>query len=259
LEGVKLLGLLDQPHLNFSVLTPNMQGFEKAKAANVHQVAVFTAASNEFTKKNINCTIKESMDRFVPVLEAAKASEISVRGYVSCVLGCPFQGNIDRKVVAQVSKDLYDLGCSELSLGDTIGVGNPLQAQLMIESVIKAGVPMKSIAVHYHDTYGQALANILASLELGISIVDSAVSGLGGCPYADGASGNVATEDVLYMLDGMGIHTGVSMEKLLEVSEFVSQIFPGKVCVSKASNALRIKMQKKRNQSKDKLSGKTAV
>lgn len=245
LEGVRTLGLLDRPDMNFSVLTPNMQGFESAKAANVHQVAVFTAASDEFTKKNINCTIKESMERFVPVLEAAKKADIKVRGYVSCVLGCPYKGSISDKVVAEVTRDLYDLGCGEISLGDTIGVGNPLQAQLMIDSILSTGVPMDVLAVHYHDTYGQALANILASLELGISTVDSAVSGLGGCPYANGASGNVATEDVLYMLDGMGIQTGVSMEKLLEASEFVSTLFPGRMSASKASIALRNKLKKK--------------
>jgi hydroxymethylglutaryl-CoA lyase len=235
------------PGVTFSVLTPNLKGFEGAlKYKNVvNQVAVFTAASEAFTKKNINCTIKESLERFAPVVEAAKKEGVEVRGYVSTVLGCPYQGDVDFQQVAQVSKDLYDMGCAEISLGDTIGVGTPGKTKQMLEAVLKA-VPLDKVAVHFHDTYGQALANILASLELGVSVVDSSISGLGGCPYADGASGNVATEDVVYMLQGLGIQTGVSMDKLLEVNEFIGkEMFPGRKTNSKAAAALITKKNKK--------------
>eukprot|EP00475_Leptophrys_vorax_P035722 TRINITY_DN5922_c0_g1_i1.p1 TRINITY_DN5922_c0_g1~~TRINITY_DN5922_c0_g1_i1.p1 ORF type:complete len:345 (-),score=107.45 TRINITY_DN5922_c0_g1_i1:83-1117(-) len=250
LGGLAVLGTF-APVSKFSVLTPNLKGFEGAlkykSAGVVDQVAVFTAASEAFTKKNINCTIKESLERFLPVVEAAKKEGIEVRGYVSTVLGCPYQGDVNAEEVAQVSKDLFDMGCAEISLGDTIGVGTPGKTQRMLEAVLSTGIPVEKCAVHFHDTYGQALANILASLELGISVVDSSISGLGGCPYADGASGNVATEDVVYMLHGLGIETGVSLDNLLDVNEFVGrEMFPGRKTNSKAAAALITKRNKKR-------------
>lgn len=207
--------------VNYPVLVPNMRGMERALELDVKEIAVFTAASESFNKKNINATIEESFERLEPVIKLARENKIDVRGYVSCVLGCPYEGEVDVKIVANVSKRLFDLGCYEVSLGDTIGVGTPLKAKAMIDAV-NHHVPIHRLAVHYHDTRGQALANILASLEMGISVVDSSVAGLGGCPYAKGASGNVATEDVLYMLHGMGIETGIDLDKVLETSLFIS-------------------------------------
>jgi len=226
----------------YSALTPNLKGFEAALAAGANEVAVFTAASEKFTQTNINCSIKESLERFSPVLEAAQNHHIPVRGYVSTVLGCPYQGQVESKTVAQVSKDLLDMGCFEISLGDTIGVGTPGKTLEMLEAV-SSTVPLENIAVHFHDTYGQALANILAALQFGVSILDSSVSGLGGCPYANGASGNVATEDVVYMLEGLGIETGIDMNKLLEVSEMLQDV-RGSPPVSKAGLALLNKNKK---------------
>jgi hydroxymethylglutaryl-CoA lyase len=197
----------------YPVLVPNLRGLEAAIEARAEEIAVFTAASETFSKRNINCTIAESLERLRSVTEAALAHGIKVRGYVSCALGCPYEGEVAETAVASVSKELAEMGCYEISLGDTIGVGTPLKARRMLETVARQ-VPVARLAVHYHDTWGQALANILASLELGISVVDSSVAGLGGCPYAVGATGNVATEDVVYMLNGMGIETGVNLNKV---------------------------------------------
>lgn len=198
----------------YSALTPNLKGFEAARAARVDEVAVFAAASETFSQRNINCSIAESLDRFAPLLEAARAADMPVRGYVSCVLGCPFEGEVAPQAVARVADALFRLGCREVSLGDTLGVGTPGKARRMVEAVAQH-VPVERLAAHFHDTYGQALANLYAVMELGIAVIDSAVAGLGGCPYAPGAAGNVATEDVLYMLDGLGIETGVDLDKLI--------------------------------------------
>ncbi|WP_346838634.1 hydroxymethylglutaryl-CoA lyase [Microbulbifer sp. SAOS-129_SWC] len=205
----------------YSALTPNMKGYERAVTAKADEVAVFGAASEAFTQKNINCSIAESLERFRPLVEQAQRDGIPVRGYVSCVLGCPYEGDIDPLKVAEVSAALYEMGCYEISLGDTIGVGTPEAAKRMIEAVA-VRVPMEKLAVHFHDTYGQALANIYAALQMGVTVVDSAVAGLGGCPYAKGASGNVASEDVLYLLNGLGIETGVDLELLAEAGNFIS-------------------------------------
>ncbi|MBI3898935.1 MAG: hydroxymethylglutaryl-CoA lyase [Gammaproteobacteria bacterium] len=210
-----------RPDVAYPVLVPNMKGFEAAVTAGADEVAVFTAASEAFTQKNINCSIAESLERFRPVLESARGQQIRVRGYVSCVLGCPYQGAIAPSAVADVARQLFEMGCYEISLGDTIGVGTPGKTQAMIEAVDRH-LPVEKLAGHYHDTYGQALVNIYASLEMGVATFDSAVAGLGGCPYADGASGNVATEDVVYMLAGLGIHTGIDIEKLINAGEFIS-------------------------------------
>ncbi|PSF04728.1 hydroxymethylglutaryl-CoA lyase [Marinobacter fuscus] len=217
-----LAGINRKPGVCYSALTPNLKGFEGALAAGANEVAVFGAASESFTKKNINCTIAESLERFVPVVEKARKHGIPVRGYVSTVLGCPYEGEIAPDKVATVAKALYDMGCHEISLGDTIGVGTPLKAKRMLEAVA-AHVPMAKLAAHFHDTYGQALANLYAVLEEGISVIDASVAGLGGCPYANGASGNVASEDVLYLLNGLGISTGVSLEKLVATGHWISQ------------------------------------
>lgn len=213
-SGEVLAQIKRQPGVTYSALTPNLKGFELAVAADANEVAVFGAASEAFSQKNINCSIDESLARFAPVMAAAKAQGIAVRGYVSCVLGCPYQGEVPIADVVRVAKALYAMGCYEISLGDTIGVGTPLQAQRMLAAVA-AEVPMANLALHFHNTYGQALANIAACLPLGVAVIDSAVAGLGGCPYAKGASGNVATEDVLYMLHGMGIDTGVDLTQII--------------------------------------------
>jgi isopropylmalate/homocitrate/citramalate synthase len=205
----------------------------------VDEIAVFAAASESFSQKNINCSIAESIERFRPVAEAARRDGVRIRGYVSCVLGCPYEGEIAPAKVAAVSKALHDLGCEEISLGDTIGVGTPTKAQAMIEAVA-AEMPRERLAVHFHDTYGQALANILAALELGIDVVDSAVAGLGGCPYAPGASGNVASEDVLYMLQGLDIETGVDLDRLAEAGSFICQAL-GRQPASRVAQALAAK------------------
>jgi len=217
-----MTGIKRQQGVRYSVLTPNLKGFENALAAGVDEVAVFGAASESFSQKNINCSIAESLERFLPVMEAAKQHNIPVRGYVSTVLGCPYEGDIAPEQVAKVAKALAELGCYEISLGDTIGVGTPLKAKRMLEAVV-AEVPIEKLAAHFHDTYGQALANLYAVLEEGIAVIDSSVAGLGGCPYAKGASGNVATEDVLYLLNGLGIETGVDLNKLVTTGEWISE------------------------------------
>jgi hydroxymethylglutaryl-CoA lyase len=210
-----------RPGVRYPVLVPNLQGYERARAAGADEIAVFTAASEAFNRKNINASIDESIERFMPVMQRARADGVAVRGYVSTVLGCPYQGDVPVADVVRVAKRLHDLGCYEVSLGDTIGVGTPGKARAMLAAVA-AEVPMRALAVHFHDTRGQALANILACLELGAGVVDSSVSGAGGCPYARGATGNVATEDVVYMLHGMGIATGVDLDRLVATGRWLS-------------------------------------
>lgn len=207
--------------VSYPVLVPNLQGYERAIAVGAREIAVFTAASEAFNRKNINASIDESIERFLPVLERARADAIAVRGYVSTVLGCPYQGEVPLADVVRVARRLHELGCHEVSLGDTIGVGTPAKARAMLRAVA-AAVPMHALAVHFHDTYGQALANILACLEEGVGVVDSAVSGVGGCPYAKGATGNVASEDVVYMLEGMGIATGIDLPALIQTGLWLS-------------------------------------
>ncbi|KAG2559903.1 hypothetical protein PVAP13_8KG011900 [Panicum virgatum] len=232
-----LKGIQQMPNVRYPVLTPNLRGFEAAVAAGAKEIAVFASASESFSKSNINCTIEESLVRYRDVTAAAKKHGLLIRGYVSCVIGCPVEGAIDPSKVAYVAKELYNMGCSEISLGDTIGVGTPGSVVAMLEAVMSF-VPVDKIAVHFHDTYGQALANILVSLQMGISIVDSSVSGLGGCPYAKGATGNVATEDVVYMLHGLGIETNVDLNKLMEAGNYISKHL-GRPLGSKTAAALR--------------------
>jgi len=216
-----MAGITRKAGVSYPVLVPNMKGLEAALACDISEVAVFASASEAFSQRNINCSIAESLERFAPVMDASRARGIKVRGYVSCVLGCPYQGAVEPEVVADVSARLSAMGCYEISLGDTIGTGTPRAAVAMVEAVMHR-IPVAQIALHFHDTYGQALANILACLALGVSVVDSAVGGLGGCPYAKGASGNVATEDLLYMLHGMGIDTGVDLDAVVETAQFIS-------------------------------------
>ena len=234
-----LAGLKRKAGTHYPVLVPNMKGFEAALASNVDEIAVFGAASESFSQNNINCSIAESLERFAPVVAAAKDKRIRVRGYVSCVLGCPYEGEIAATAVADVAAKLYEMGCYEVSLGDTIGVGTPAKAQAMLDAV-SARVPVEHLAVHFHDTYGQALANILACLERGVAVADSSTAGLGGCPYAKGASGNVATEDVLYMLNGLGIETGVDLDQVARAGWAVSDLLDRQPA-SKVSLALRAK------------------
>jgi hydroxymethylglutaryl-CoA lyase len=228
--------------VSYPVLTPNLKGFEAARAAGATEVAIFGAASEAFSRRNINCSIAESLERFEPVVEAAKTSKIPVRGYVSCVLGCPYEGEVAPERVAEVAGALYEMGCYEVSLGDTIGVGTPGRTKAMIEACAKR-IPLEKLAGHYHDTYGQALANIYASLELGVRTFDASVAGLGGCPYAAGASGNVATEDVIYMLQGLGIDTGVDLDRLIEIGTWISQVLE-RDYGSKAGKALAAKKKR---------------
>lgn len=213
-------GIVRRPEVVYSCLVPNLKGFEAACDAGATEIAVFAAASDTFSMKNTNCTVEESFERLEKVCSAARERGIRIRGYISCVLGCPYQGEVPVPEVVKVVEALDAMGCYEISLGDTIGVGTPAKAQRMVEQAARV-VPIERLAAHFHDTYGQALANILAVLELGLSVVDASVTGLGGCPYARSASGNVATEDVVYMLDGMGIETGVDLERLLEAGRFV--------------------------------------
>lgn len=238
--SVEIYSMIDQQEgISYPALTPNMKGYEAAVAAGVKEVAIFGAASEAFSQKNINCSIEESLARFEPIMERAKADGIKVRGYVSCVLGCPYEGDIAVEKVVEVARTLYDMGCYEISLGDTIGVGTPEKAKLMLASVAQA-VPIEKLAVHFHDTYGQAIANIYACLELGVSVIDSAVAGLGGCPYAKGASGNVATEDVVYMLNGLGIEHGVDINKLALAGQEICKAL-GKPGNSKVAAAILAK------------------
>jgi hydroxymethylglutaryl-CoA lyase len=223
----------------FHVLVPNEKGYEAARAAGARTVSVFASASEGFSRANINCSVAESIERFKPVLARAKTDGVRVRGYVSCVLGCPFDGEIKPKAVADVAKTLWDLGCYEISLGDTIGVGTPLKAKEMLHAVA-AHVPAKNLAMHFHDTYGQALANLYAGMEEGVRVIDSAAGGLGGCPFAPGATGNVATEDVVYMLEGLGVRTGVDMQELLAATNEMSKLI-GRPPVSRVAAALNAK------------------
>jgi isopropylmalate/homocitrate/citramalate synthase len=235
-----MAGIEKRSGVAYPVLVPNMKGFEAAREAGAEEIAVFGAASETFSRKNINCSIAESLERFAPVVEAARASKMRVRGYISCVAGCPYEGEVKPKAVALVAEKLYKMGCYEISLGDTIGVGTPGRIRAMIEAVAKK-VPTGKLAGHYHDTYGQALANIYASLEAGVKTFDSSVAGLGGCPYARGATGNVATEDVIYMLDGLGIETGVDLEKLFRAGQFICKAL-GREPASRVARALAAKL-----------------
>jgi hydroxymethylglutaryl-CoA lyase len=231
--------------ISYSALTPNMKGLESAIKTNCKEIAVFGAASEAFSMKNINCSIDESIDRFTSICETArKLPDMKIRGYVSCVLGCPYEGlNVDPYKVLHVAKKLLALGCYEVSLGDTIGIGNPGTTARLLEIILKE-IPADKIAVHFHDTYGQSLANILVALQFGINVIDSSISGLGGCPYADGASGNVATEDVVYMLHGLNIQTGLDMETLFEAAGYIDGVLERK-SGSKVTQAHVAKLKKK--------------
>jgi len=217
-SDVILESLRDRDDLRLPVLVPNMQGYENARAAGVREIAVFAAATESFSQKNINCSIDDSLQRFEAVCRQALADNVRIRGYISCVLGCPYEGEVDPADVVRISRDLLQLGCSEISLGDTIGVGTPDKARALIEACATE-VGIDRISAHFHDTYGQALANILACIEAGVTTVDTAIGGLGGCPYAEGSAGNVATEDVVYMLNGMNIDCGVDLPALLDITE----------------------------------------
>ncbi|WNL40773.1 hydroxymethylglutaryl-CoA lyase [Halomonas sp. PAMB 3264] len=231
-----MLGIHRESNVTYSALTPNLKGLENALEANVSEVAVFAAASEAFSQKNINCSIDASLARFEPVMARASEANVRVRGYVSCVLGCPYEGDIAPAQVARVAGALYEMGCFEVSLGDTIGVGTPLKARQMIDEVAKV-VPVKQLAAHFHDTYGMAIANLFAVLEQGVAVIDASTGGLGGCPYAKGASGNVATEDVLYLLRGLGIETGVNLESIIETGEWITGQL-GRAPASKVARAL---------------------
>lgn len=213
-------GIKKRDGVTYPVLVPNSQGLKKAIDAGVKDIAVFLAASETFSQKNINCTIQDSLQRYEVVIKEALKNGLNVRGYISCVSGCPYEGSVSEMKVAQLSHILYNLGCSEISLGDTIGVGTPLQVKKMLKEVLEV-VPVENIAVHFHNTYGQALSNVLASLEMGVTVVDSSAGGLGGCPYAKGATGNLATEDLIYMLEGMGIYTGVDLMKVVKAGQYI--------------------------------------
>ncbi|MFC0717050.1 hydroxymethylglutaryl-CoA lyase [Luteimonas padinae] len=228
-------GIARRPGVAYPVLVPNLQGYERARAVGADEVAVFTAASDAFNRRNTNAGIDESLERFAPVLERARVDGVRVRGYVSTVLGCPYQGAVPLADVVRVARALHAMGCYEVSLGDTIGVGTPAKARDMLRAVA-AEVPMPALAIHFHDTYGQALANVLACLEEGVAVVDAAVSGTGGCPYARGASGNLATEDLVYMLHGLGIATGVDLDALVDTGAWLSGIL-GRATGSRVTRA----------------------
>jgi len=232
-----------KPGVSYPVLTPNLKGFEAARAAGATEVAIFGAASEAFSRRNINCSIAESLERFRPVTEAAKKNNMKVRGYISCVLGCPYEGDVAPQRVAEVAGELHDMGCYEVSLGDTIGVGTPGKTKAMLEACARR-VPLDRLAGHYHDTYGQALANIYASLELGVRTFDASVAGLGGCPYAAGASGNVATEDVVYMLHGLGMDTGVDLDQLVDIGRWICAVLQREPS-SKVNRAMSAKKAQK--------------
>ena len=231
-----LRGVNHYPDSEFHVLVPNEKGYEAARAAGAKVIAVFASASEGFSRANINCSIAESIERFKPVIARAKADSIKVRGYISCVLGCPFDGEVKPQAVVDVAKRLWNLGCYEISLGDTIGVGTPVKARQLLRAVAGA-VPMANLAMHFHDTYGQALANLYAGMEEGARVIDSAAGGLGGCPYAPGATGNVATEDVVYMLEGMGVATGVDIPRLVAATNEISRLI-GRPPVSRVAAAI---------------------
>ncbi|MBZ0126119.1 MAG: hydroxymethylglutaryl-CoA lyase, partial [Rhodocyclaceae bacterium] len=220
-DAAEVMANLPRRHgVSYPVLVPNLKGFEQALAAGAEEIAVFAAASEAFSQKNINCSIAESLERFRPVMEAARQNGIRVRGYVSCVVGCPYQGAVPPAAVAEVAARLAEMGCYEISLGDTVGVGTPAAVQRMLDEVTLL-VPVERLAGHYHDTYGMALANIYASLERGVAVFDASVAGLGGCPYAAGASGNVATEDVVYLMNGLGLETGIDLDRLVDAGAWI--------------------------------------
>ncbi len=235
-----MAGITKRPGVAYPVLVPNLRGLEAAIAAGAEEIAVFGAASETFSRRNINCSIAESLERFRPVAKTARDRGLRVRGYISCAAGCPYEGEVRPGAVAGIATALRDMGCYEISLGDTIGVGTPGKIRRMIEAVGRK-VPIGRLAGHYHDTWGQALANIYASLELGVKTFDSSVSGLGGCPYAKGATGNVATEDVVYLLDGLGIETGVDLEKLFRAGQFVCRAL-GREPASRVARAMAAKL-----------------
>ena len=234
-----LRGVNHYPDSEFHVLVPNEKGYEAARAAGAKVIAVFASASESFSRANINCSIAESIERFKPVIDRAKADSIKVRGYISCVLGCPYDGEVKPQAVVDVAERLWDLGCYEISLGDTIGVGTPVKARRLLRAVAGA-VPMANLAMHFHDTYGQALANLYAGMEEVARVIDSAAGGLGGCPYAPGATGNVATEDVVYTLEGMGVATGVDMAKLVAATNEMSGLI-GRPPASRVAAAINAK------------------
>ncbi|MEI8665492.1 hydroxymethylglutaryl-CoA lyase [Pseudoalteromonas sp. B28] len=238
-DSADVISALDLPNVNLSALTPNLKGAQAAHAVGIKEFAIFTAASESFCQKNINCSIEQSIERFSEVMAFAKANNIRVRGYVSCVFGCPYEGDIDPQAVLSVSQKLLDLGCYEVSLGDTIGVGTAKKVTQLIELLL-THIDKAKLAVHFHDTYGQALTNIYAALSLGIATVDAAVAGLGGCPYAKGASGNVATEDVVYLLQGLGIEHSIDLQRLSDAGWEITKAL-GKQPVSKVSVALHTK------------------
>ena len=226
-----------RPGVTYAALTPNLQGYDRALACGVSEVAIFAAASETFSHKNINCSVAESIERFQPVMAAAARDQVKVRGYVSCVVGCPYEVEVAPGKVAAVARQLYEMGCYEISMGDTIGVGTPASVSRMLEAALHH-IPLSNLAVHLHDTYGQALANIYASLQMGVATVDCSVAGLGGCPYAKGASGNVATEDVVYLLHGLGIEHGIDLDKLIAAGQFICQQL-GRDTASKVAQARR--------------------
>ena len=242
-DAAEVMASLPRRHgVSYPVLVPNLKGFEQALAAGAEEIAVFAAASEAFSQKNINCSIAESLERFRPVMEAARQNGIRVRGYVSCVAGCPYQGAVPPAAVAEVALRLAELGCHEISLGDTIGVGTPAAIRRMLDEVMLL-LPVERLAGHYHDTYGMALANIYASLERGVAVFDASVAGLGGCPYAAGASGNVATEDVVYLMNGLGIETGVDLDRLVDAGAFICAEL-GREPSSKVARAVLAKRRK---------------
>lgn len=214
-------GISRKPNVTYAALVPNLQGYERAIQVGANEVAIFAAASDAFSQKNINCSIAESIKRFDILISAAKARQIPVRGYISCVAGCPYSGDVNPALVARIARDLFDMGCHEISLGDTIGVGTANQIKKIIDNVAQE-IAIEKIAVHLHDTYGQALTNVYASLEMGVGVIDSSIAGLGGCPYAAGASGNLATEDLVFLLDGLGLEHGVNLQKLVQAGNFIS-------------------------------------
>ena len=230
-------GINRKANITFAALVPNLQGYERAIAVNANEVAIFAAASEAFSQKNINCSISESIKRFEALISAAQAQKIPVRGYISCVAGCPYSGDVDPTTVATIAKELLAMGCYEISLGDTIGVGTAGNIKKLIE-VVAQNIPIEKLAVHMHDTYGQALANIYASLEMDVSVIDSSIAGLGGCPYAAGASGNVATEDLVYLLNGLNIAHGIDLQKLIQAGNFISKVLnkPSQSKVAQAFN-----------------------
>ncbi|MEN8822066.1 MAG: hydroxymethylglutaryl-CoA lyase [Abyssibacter sp.] len=236
-----LASLQHDAGIRYPVLVPNMKGFEAAQAAGARDVSVFAAASESFSRKNINCSIAESLERFRPVCEAAQAQGLRLRGYVSCVMGCPYEGPVDPEAVLAVSRELFAMGCEEISLGDTIGTGTPAATRHLL-ALLTQELPVGRLAAHFHDTYGQALANLLVALEAGVRVIDASVAGLGGCPYAKGASGNVGTEDVLYMLNGMGMTTGVDLDAIVDVGAWICEQL-GRPPASKAARALAARRQ----------------